>query len=64
MALSDSEVEEILDTIESHFSGQLSEWELEFVTSLTEQWAKKKFLTDKQCARLDQIWTKVSRSAR
>lgn len=64
MALDDSQVEEILDEMESHYVGKLSEWELEFVTSLTDQWAKKSFMTDKQRSKLDQIWTRVSRQGK
>lgn len=54
--LSDTDVEEILEAIESHYSGKLTDWETDFVHSIAEQWETRRTLTDKQRAKLSDIW--------
>ena len=39
---------------------KLSEWELQFIDSISNQLGKGKSLTDKQAARLEAIWDKVT----
>lgn len=55
--LSDSDVTEILEAIESHFYDKLNTWEQGFVDSITEQWDDGSGrLSDAQRAKLEEIW--------
>jgi hypothetical protein len=57
MALSDSDVTEILEALESHFAGKLNQWEAEFVESVSDQWDDGNGrLSDRQRAKLEEIW--------
>jgi len=57
----DSQVEEVLEALEDHFSDQLTPWEFDFVASVREQWDERKTLTEKQRTKLDQIFERFAR---
>ena len=56
MALSDKEIDEVLEAIETHFAPKLTVWEEEFVENISTQWQDKRFLTPGQRQKLDEIW--------
>lgn len=51
------EVEEVLKAVELH-AHELSDWETEFMDSIRRQWDERGSLTDKQTAKLDEIFEK------
>lgn len=46
---------EAIDMDESNFT----EWEIEFIDSIAEQFDRKKFLTEGQQVQLERIWLKI-----
>ena len=56
MVLTDVEVDDILEALESHYADQLNEWEGGFVENITEQWGQKRWLTAAQRAKLAEVW--------
>lgn len=62
--MNDDEVSDILDVIEKHFADRLSDWEMGFVESITSQVENGKALTEKQRAKLDQVFERVSNKGR
>jgi len=59
--LSDEEIEEYIETLETHFSDRLSVWETEFLENVSEQWEARRFLTQGQRDKLNEIMEKYSR---
>mgnify|MGYP003396352444 CR=1 FL=1 len=62
--LDDSEVDDVLEALETHFADSLSPWEWDFVRSVGGQWEERRSLTDKQRAKLDSIFERFARGAR
>jgi hypothetical protein len=54
--LTDQAIDYILDGIEMD---DLSEWEASFVESISDQWTRKRWLSDKQKEVLGRIWDKL-----
>lgn len=59
--LNDDDIEEYISTLETHFSDQLTVWEIGFLESIKEQWEVRKFLTIGQKNKLNEIMEKYSR---
>ena len=55
--LSDSAIDYILSHLDDDNS-HLSKWEESFVSSVTDQWERKRFLTERQKEVLGNIWDK------
>jgi hypothetical protein len=53
--LTDEAIDHILFTIEL---ASLSEWEIDFIESVANQWERSRFLSEKQKLKLGQIWDK------
>lgn len=64
MTLRDDEVEDVVETIETHFSGRLNDWETGFMESIRSQIDNGRSLTDNQKIKLDQIFERVSNQGR
>lgn len=64
MPLRDTEVDDVLDTIEKHFSDRLSDWEAQFIESLQKQREYGKALSEKQKAKLDDVFERASNGGR
>jgi len=58
--LSDKAIDCILDELKDQLFGEakLTTWEKSFVESVTDQWARKRWLSDKQKETLGKIWDK------
>ena len=53
------EIQQMLDDCESRES-KLTEWEAGFIDSISDQFAKKGSLSEKQDERLESIWNRVT----
>ncbi len=53
------EIQQMLDDCEARES-RLTEWEAEFIDSVSRQFADKGSLSEKQDARLEAIWERVT----
>ena len=60
MKNSRDETEAVLDALRHHYAGQLTPWEMDFLESVTDQHDAGRALTEKQRAKLDQIFGRVS----
>jgi hypothetical protein len=59
--LTDKAVDYILDELKDQLFGEakLTLWEKSFVESITDQWARRRSLSDRQKEILGKIWDKV-----
>jgi len=60
----DHDVGEMLEAIEAHYSDRLTEWEVDFIESVTAQWAARQWISEKQRGVLETIFEKVSHGGR
>ena len=59
--LTDNEIDDVIEMLDAHFGDKLSVWESEFVRSVGTQWEEKRYLSDKQRIKLDQIAERCAR---
>ena len=58
--LRDDEVDAVVEVLQTHFHDRLSEWETGFVQSVGEQRDAGRDLTDKQKAKLDEVFERAA----
>lgn len=59
-----NEVESVIGALEEHYSEHLSSWEVDFVSSLREQWEARGALSVRQLEVLDSVFERVSGGGR
>ncbi len=64
MALSDEDVDDVLEAISSHYTHSLTDWEDDFVHSVTDQWGRQRTLTPRQRTKLEEIWDEFASGRR
>jgi hypothetical protein len=58
--LTDKAIEYILDELKDSNSPKLTDWERnQFIPSVTDQWERKRWLSDRQKETLGRIWDKI-----
>ena len=58
--LEDDEIESTIDTLRGHYKDRLTGWEREFLDSIETQYDATGHLTERQKAKLDQIFDRCS----
>ena len=58
--IENEDVDDIVDALRRHYHERLSEWETKFVSSVVEQWEERGELTEKQRAKLEEVFDRVS----
>lgn len=51
-------IERMLGSLSDQYRDELSDWEFNFIESITDQFSNKKTLTDRQCEILEKIYDK------
>ena len=64
MSLRDDEVDDVIETIETHFFSRLTSWEIGFMDSIRNQIDNHRGLTNGQKTKLDEIFERVSNQGR
>ena len=62
--IENEDVDDVVDALQRHYRERLSEWETQFVSSVAEQWEERGELTEKQRAKLEEVFDRVSGGGR
>jgi hypothetical protein len=54
------DLDDLLAALQGQFAARLTPWETDFVASLAEQWEEQKSLSDKQRAKLNEVFERAA----